>query len=182
MKKLLPTLFALLSLCISVEPISLCADSIQYDMNYLNHLNYFWSGDEEHLYFNINLANDLQFKACYYTMSIENGQCCEITFYPLEGISILSSEGYSLQKICMIVEVKNGYEPNVVMYRVILKSSYLNENEEGNHTEFTQQFVRKGTVKNPIIDLTQDPLFFTINDKLNHGIISFKNSFPYSNM
>jgi hypothetical protein len=182
MKKFFIALFALLILFGGLHSTFLFADATQYDMGHLNHFDYFWSGDDEDLCFNINLAKGLQFNKRYYVIEMNNGQGCELTFYPLEGSSVLSSKGYFLQKASLIVEVKNGDEPNQVLFRIISKSSYSGMDEEGKYVTVTDQFMRKGSVKNPSLDLTHNPSFFTINEALNQGMISFKNSFPYSNM
>lgn len=148
------------------------------------HLTYFWSGNEEDLYLNINLSNEIEFPGNYTTFKTKNGQGqgCEIICKPAQIGTVFSSKGHELNEIKLTVILNNVDNPNKVAYTTITKSSYKGVNEEGLLVSTTSESKREGILNNPAIDLTQNPVFFPINDGLHEGVISFKNSFPYSNI
>lgn len=144
------------------------------------HLTYFWDGDEEELYLNINLANGLEFLNEYTTLKTKNGQGCEIVCKPNLAGTVFSSKGHELQEIIFAVVLSNIDNPNKVSYKITTKSFYKGTNEEGHLVSITSESVDTCVLKNPAIDLNQRPVFFTCDNSLNEGVISFMNSFPYS--
>lgn len=182
MNKILLTLFLLIAATGSVLKPETVFSATSYDINDMNSLEYFWSGDDEELYLNINLSEGLQFSGTYQTIAMTQGQGCEVTFSPIEGTQIFSDDGDLLQNLTLIVELLNQENPNEVYYSVIWQYNYQGINEKGVEVTGKKQFKREGVLVNPAVDLSQDPIFFLIRDELNHGVISFKNSFPYSNI
>lgn len=184
MKKLFNILFLLISMYATFNPTSIFATATTQNNIVNSHSHYFdhsWSGSEENFYYNINLLKDLQFDGHYNTLKSENGRIYEMTFYPLEGHSITSSEGYLLQKIIFVVEVKNCEDPNYVFYSTHSKIFYKAHNH-GYSLSITSEFSRSAAAFNPSIDFTQEPMVVTSNDESNQVVISFKNSFPSSNL
>lgn len=150
----------------------------------IEHLTYSWSGNEEELYLNISLLDEVELPGNYTTFKTKNGQGqgCEIICKPAQEGTVFSSKGQKLNEIKLTVVLNNVDNPNKVAYTTITKSSYVGINEKGLLVSTTSESKREGVLNNPAIDLTQDPVFFTINDGLHEGVISFKNSFPYSNI
>ncbi len=148
----------------------------------LDYLTYSWNGNEEDLYLNIKIENRLEFSDQYTTIKTKNGQGigCEIVCKPVLGSPILSSEGHELQEIKFTVILNNIHNPNQVFSTITKKTFYKGVNEKGQPVSKTSESKKESTLNNPAIDFTQRPVFSTINDSSNEGVISFKNSFPYS--
>jgi hypothetical protein len=146
------------------------------------HVTYTWSGNEEDLYLNINLSKDLAFEYEFTTTTTKNGkgQGCEVVCKPVQEGVIFSEKGYELQEIQFTVLVNNIENPNKVPYTTITKSSYKGVNEDGNLVSTTLEYKSQGVLNNPAVDLSEDPVFFIVNDNLREGVVSFRNSFPYS--
>ena len=146
------------------------------------HITYTWSGNEEELYLNINLSQDLPFGYEFTTMITKNGkgQGCEVVCNPVQEGVIFSEKGYELQEIQFTVLVNNIENPNKVAYTTITKSSYKGVNEKGNLVSTTLESKSEGVLNNPAVDLSEDPVFFIVNNNLREGVVSFRNSFPYS--
>ncbi len=182
MQRLFHTLFLIIaSICCTLNSERVFAAEL--NKNSPNLFESHWSGDEEELYLNINISNELQFEGTYTTMKMKNGQGCEIAFTPLEGHNIISPKGHQLQKITLLAEVYNNPNNlNEVNFKITSKSFYKGTDNTGKAISVTEQLSRSGILKNPAIDLTQAPVFFTLAEELNTGVISFKNAFLYSSM
>ena len=76
--------------------------------------------------------------------------------------------------------LNNIENPNKVAYKTITKSSYKEGNEEGNLVSTTSESKNEGVINNPAVDLSQEPVFFIVNENLREGGVVFRNSFPYS--
>ncbi len=161
--------------------ISACFGSNQLVASEIaQYLTYFWSGNEEDLYLNIDLVNELEFSNNYSVMKTKNGQGCEVVCKPIFDSAILSSEGYELQEIKFTVMLNNIDNPNKVSSTIITETSYKGVNDKGLLLSTISESKKESVINNPAIDLTQEPDFFIISDNPNEGVISFKNSFPYS--
>lgn len=147
------------------------------------YLMYSWSGDEEYLYLDINLSNELEFPDTYTTMRTKNGRGleCEIVCKPMPGSIVVSSKGNEIKEIKLTVVLNNTYDHSKVDCKIIEKFSYERVNDKGHLLSSITEFKTECMLYNPSIDLTQNPVF-SITDGLNEGTISFKNSFPYSQL
>ncbi len=139
------------------------------------HVTFYWDGNEEELYFNIDLSTELEFPSKYNQVTFTNGQGCEFICKPLQNTTILSSDGNKLEEIIVSINITNQNNPNKIDYTAVFKSLY-----KGNKTSSIITDTYEGVLKNPSVDLTQEPVFFLNDDGLKKGVVSFKNAFPYS--
>ena len=146
------------------------------------HVTYTWSGNEEDLYLNINLSQDLAFEYEFTIMTTKNGkgQGCEVVCNPVQEGVIFSEKGYELQEIQFTVMLNNIENPNKVAYTTITKSSYKGIDDKGHLVSTTSESKSEGVLNNPAVDLSEEPVFFIVNEDLREGVVSFRNSFPYS--
>jgi|GEM_PF-2093360 len=147
------------------------------DDNIEEYLTYFWSGNEENLYLNINLSKELEFADNYFTLTTEDerGQGCEVICKPILKGTVFSSEGYELQKIKFTVMLNNLDNPNTVSSTMLTKIFYKELKEKRRRASTTSESQSETILYHPAIDLTQEPLFFTISEEGYEGVISFKN-------
>lgn len=179
MKKIILSLFSLIFLLGAIlKPEAIFASNGHIEKQ-SKHLEYYWSGNDQDLYLNIDLFPGLVFGEKYHTINRENDQECEVFCKPIEGQVVLSSEGHQLQEISIIVQVMNTNNPNEVNFKITIKSFYEGVNKEGQEISVKRQWTREGRLNNPSLDVTQTPEFFTINDEGNKGVVNFKTLLPY---
>ena len=169
----------LVALFLAISAFMTCPLSASEFDNYLNSQ---WTGNKENLYLNITLSEDMEFPRNYRTLKVNNGLGCEIICKPTEENSVFLTEGEKLNEIKLIVVLNNMESPKEVAYTMIVQSSYEKVNEEGILVSSTFYSKKTGVIANPAINLNQAPRFFIIEDNWHQGVISFKNSFPYSNL
>ncbi len=143
------------------------------------YLNYEFTGTDDCLEFAINLSNDLQFERNYLTYNLPNGQGCEITCLPTEEYQTNHSNSH-IEKIKLIVHATNPENPNRVEFTIITKTNLIEQNEANQAVTKTITVTSKTSIHNPNILLTNPPKFFFRKEKPELGSISYKNSFPYS--
>ena len=145
------------------------------------HVTYTCTGTDDELYFNITLAKGLEFSDCAFLQSDDGkGQGCEVVCVPSKPGSFSLADGYQIQEIRFTVCLKNGDNPNQVATTTTTENVYSKTVDKCHYVTKTVNSSQKFSLKNPAIDLTQEPDFFPANDEGNKGVIVFKNSFPYS--
>jgi hypothetical protein len=171
MKKICIGLFILMmSLChpekgFSALPVIEAGQGDFYD--------YFLRTSENSVQLNLDLLEGIYFDDNYHIRRLETALWCQVTGYPIEGYSFISSDGFELTQITFDVTVTNTEDPFTLSYRVRANSTYQKINEEGLTETQTYSNTSRGTIDAPPLDLYSEPDFFTYTDQPNWGFIIF---------
>lgn len=136
-----------------------------------------WIGNDNDLFFQIDLSEGLYFDSLYTIQSNEIGQTCELTCKPLTDHPFQTKEGYQLKNINIAVTVENTECPRELFYQVKAKTSYSALDEEGKRKAFVVDYLYEDFLLNPTIDVTEEPLFYSFIEKEDSGVIRFSNLF-----
>lgn len=137
--------------------------------------DWIWIGNENDLFFKIDLNQGLYFDPIYTIHSNEKGQTCELSFKPLPDFN--TSEGYQLKNINLSVTVENTEYSREVFYKVKAAGSYWQLDNEGKRQAFVIDYLYEDFLLNSTIDVTEEPLFYSFIEKEDSGVIRFINLF-----
>lgn len=171
-------LLPLLVLTAAFNPLLLQADesaAAGYENQVPNFpFEYSWTGNEEDLYFYMELPEGISFPDSYSIHSYENGQGCEIVCV-VDEKNALSNEESQLQEMVIYVEVRNTEDSNALSFEIESHVSYV-ENGWVLNSVKTYKSRNFGTLNTPSINLEEAPSFTTFSDKPNAGVFTFKNA------
>lgn len=162
MNKLLMTM---LMLCAGFFATQVEAKSV----NDLRFFNYYWTIDDENLYFHVNLNQGLQFNNDYYTYGAKR---CEIGCKALETCTLCSPSGFKLHGTTISVKISKESISNGFDYYIHAQSlcEDVNSSIPDDFYSYLQEI--EGTVRVPLNQITEQPVFMT-NDDSTEGIIVF---------
>jgi hypothetical protein len=138
-----------------------------------------WTGNENELFCNFLLNDDLEFGSkMAYSKEID-GWSCTLSFNPKSGKKI-DFNGDQLVKISTKVDVHNGPCNKKVYYSI---ATTIETQELGWFTKKTKgsNTLDKGFVDTPVVSLDAQPRYMII-EKQNARCIAFTSAFPYSQM
>lgn len=131
-----------------------------------------WTGNEDYLFFNIDLLEELEFQTGYDILTKKGGQGVEIILTPKEGHELFLPNGKKIQKVLVVILCEENGTSNSVFYSHETTFIY----DSGNYKVKTES-----NISNPPLDLKNNPKFCLTKDS-KKGFVEFKNSFPYSQM
>ena len=140
-------------------------------------LDWSWIGNENDLFFKIDLNEGLYFDSLYTIQSNEKGQTCELTCKPLADNTFQTKEGYKLKNINLSVTVENTECAREVFYKVKANTSYWMLDENGKRQVFVVDYLYEDFLLNSTIDVIEEPLFYSFIEKEDSGVIRFSNLF-----
>jgi len=138
-----------------------------------------WTGNENELFCNFLLNDDLEFESkMNYSREID-GWSCSLSFVPKSGKNI-AFNGDRLMKINTKVDLHNGPCNKKVYYSI---ATTIETQELGWFTKKTKgsNTLDKGFVNAPVVSLDAQPRYMII-EKQNARCIAFTSAFPYSQM
>lgn len=136
-----------------------------------------WIGNENDLFFKIDLNEGLYFDSVYTVHSNEVGQSCDISCKPHADHPFQTSDGYQLKNINISVTVENTGYAREVFYKIKANSSYWLLDDEGKRQAFVVDYLYEDFLLNSTIDVTEEPLFYSFLEKEDSGVIRFINLF-----
>jgi hypothetical protein len=143
-----------------------------------NFYKYSWAGDENNLYFDIELIEEFEFNSNYERLTTKNGQGAEIVCLPKKNHEVFSPSGEKIESMKIFVLVTNLENQKSVSCELKTKFEYVDRNTS---THFFQETKSKFNVKNPSLNLQFNPIFVLTADT-KKAYVHFKNSFPFSQM
>jgi hypothetical protein len=174
-------LFGLVSSALGLQP-KLTAANKNETKKSKKPFKHSFTGDEDKLYFNIELDKGLAFSNKYGVANTETGVHCEMVCSPVIG-TVFTTSNKKLKEIKFSVDIINDANLNKLHYEFTAVTVYEGKpDNKGQIIATTERRKLKGFLKNPSLKLKSEPEFFLVNETQNHAVIEFKNSFPYSKM
>jgi hypothetical protein len=142
--------------------------------------NWEWIGNENELYFKMDLEYGLAFDVLYMIESNEKGQLCEISCKPTQDNAFITPDGYQLKNVQIFVTVENTESAREVFYKINAHHSYWKLDEEDRRTALIVEYNHSDLLLNSTIDVTVNPLFYTFIEDESSAVVRFTNLFRCS--
>lgn len=139
-----------------------------------------WTGDDDYLYFNLDLNPELEFLDKYTIFEFKNGQGCTL-YTRLKDNANLKFNGKKVISYYIDVEACNNQDNKSLACKII-HNFETESQEDGRLIKTTHTISQSTRIKNPSLDLSFEPVFSVAEDDDNNGRIVFKNSYPYSKL
>lgn len=140
----------------------------------LNLFDWSWIGNEDALYFQIDLCKELRFESIYSAEANEKGLACSLSCKTKAGFCLSNQDNYLFKNLQIHVQVDNTSYPKEVFYTIQTFASYFNEKTR---QVIIEDDFFQDILLNPTVDVEELPLFFSFIDDEGSGVIVFKNLF-----